>query len=227
MTAEHRDDDHRNGIHRDGIHLADAHGDDLHIDDVHLDDLHLADVHIADVMERLRQETAERIDRFGYTAMVVGTGDCTVPGCTCTPSSHPYAYSLGFVEHDHPELVAFGVPLSHVNTLMDPLYEAVRSGSPPTVGREHRHRLTDGLVVSLIPVPDRWVHRDPGRIGAWVDLYGPPLPPFVQVCWADHRGRLPWEPRCREEVVARQPILADDPIRYPRPPRNTARHRRR
>jgi hypothetical protein len=178
-------------------------------------------------LDQLRADTIDRIERYGYTATVVGTGECSVPGCTCSPEPYPYAYSLGLCEHGHPELVVFGLPLTHVNTVMKPVFEAVRDGSPLAIGREHRHDLGGGPVVSLLPVPDLWVQRDPGRIGGWFDVYRSAPPPFVQICWADRHGAMPWQPDCDREVSALQPILADDPLRYPRPPRNTARHRRR
>jgi hypothetical protein len=180
-----------------------------------------------DFFEQQRRDTIDRIHRYGYTAMVVGTGQCSVPGCDCRPEPYPYAYSLGFSEHDQPEIVTFGLPLAHVNELMDPLFDAVEDGHPTAIGREHRHDLGGGLVVSLVAVPDLWVRRDPGRIGAWIDVFGPPLPSFVQACWGDRHGRLPWDDGCIPAVAAAQPILADDPIRYPTPTRSCSRHRRR
>ena len=180
-----------------------------------------------DVFERAYADTIDRIRRHGYTASVVGTGECFVPGCTCEPEPYPYAYSLGLCELDHPELVLFGLPLSAVNSALDPVYEAARDGAPLEIGQDHRHEVGPGRVLSLVPVPELWVRRDPGRIGTWIDVYGGPLPPFVQVCWADRDGALPWDDECADVVRNLQPILADDPIRYPRPPRNTSRHRRR
>lgn len=182
---------------------------------------------LPDIFDRLRQDAIERIERHGYTAVVVGTGECAVPGCTCRPEPHPYAYSLGFCTHDHPELVVFGLTLPAVNTVMDPVLAALRSGAPLAVGQQHRHQLLRGPVISLVPVPELWLRRDPGRIGAWLDLYGPPLPSFVQICWADRNGHLPWDVNCDPAVAAAQPVLTDDPIRYPRPPRTRQRHRRR
>jgi hypothetical protein len=182
-----------------------------------------------DPFDELRANTVARIEQYGYTMTVVGTGDCEVPGCTCGPAPYPYAYSLGLVEHDQPELVMFGVPLSHVNTLARPVYEAIVAGRPLAAGREHRHELTSGAIISLVPVPDLWLRRDPGRVGGWLDVYASThrrLPAFTQICWADAAGSMPWEPACDTAVAAIQPVLADDPLRYPRPPRNTARHRR-
>lgn len=183
-----------------------------------------------DPYDEINADLLANIDRYGYTMIVVGTGECSVPGCTCQPEPYPYAYSLGLIDHDHPELVTFGVPRSHVNTLARPVYEAAAAGRALPIGRQHRHQLEGGPTISLVPVPELWVRRDPGRIGGWLDVYSASrarLPSFVQICWSDVNGALPWEPECDPDVAALQPILADDPLRYPRPPRNSARHHRR
>lgn len=181
---------------------------------------------LSDHYEQCFRDMGERIDHHGYTAMVVGTGECSVPGCVCAPDPYPYAYSLGFCEREHPELVTFGLPLPAVNAVMDPVRDALRLGTPLAIGREHRHQLDHGPVISLVEVPDLWVRRDPGRIGMWIGMYGHPLPDFVQICWADRNERLPWDDDCDPGVAAAQPLLADDPLRYPKPPRNRDRHRR-
>ncbi len=170
-----------------------------------------------------------KIDHYGYTVIVVGTGECSVPGCTCPPDPYPYAYSLGMFQYDdHPEVVVFGLPLSHVNAVVDPVYEAAAAGRPLAVGREHRHRLASGASFSLLPVPGLWVRRDPGRIGWWFNLFGghPVGPPFVQVCWADRHGRMPWDIECELGVAHAQPVLEHNSLRYPRPPRQAGRHNR-
>ncbi len=125
-----------------------------------------------DIYDQLRRDAIERIERHGYTTMVVGTGECAVPGCTCRPEPYPYAYSLGVCEYDHPELVTFGLPLRAINAVMDPVVDALRSGAPLAIGPEHRHEFDRGLVISLVPVPELWVRRDPGRIRAWIAAIG-------------------------------------------------------
>ncbi len=185
---------------------------------------------LPDPYDQLAADARRRIETYGYTMNVVGTGECAVPDCTCGPSRYPFAYSLGLVQYDHPEVVMFGVPRSHVNMLADPVYEAAAAGRPLAVGREHRHVLPAGPPISLVPVPDRWVRRDLDRIGGWLNVYAETcvrLPSFVQICWPDDDGLMPWEPGCDLQVVAVQPLLADDPLRYPTPPRNVGRHRRR
>jgi hypothetical protein len=41
----------------------------------------------------------------------------------------------------HPEIVMFGVPMSHVNEVSDLVYNRLLDGDPLPVGREHRHRV--------------------------------------------------------------------------------------
>lgn len=128
------------------------------------------------------------------------------------------------IEHRLDEHVVFGLPADRVHCVLHPICNAAIGGQPFAIGREHRHELPGGPVVALVPVPDRWVERDPGRIGSWFGVYDGPPPRFVQIFWADRFGFMPWEAQCATSVVAAQPVLQDDPIRFPRPPRNRDRH---
>jgi len=173
--------------------------------------------HSADPIDRLRADTRALIDRFGFTKLMIGTGECSVPGCDCVAESYPYAYTLGMCEHDSPEFVTFGVPSTHVASIVDPICNAVIDGVALPLGRECRIDLGgDGPLVSLVPVPDRWFEHDPDRIGSWHCLFRTRTPSFVQICWGDEDDRMPWEPACNPAVVAVQPVLADDPISFPR-----------
>jgi hypothetical protein len=58
-------------------------------------------------------------------------------------------------------------------------------------------------------------------------VYRSALPPLLQICWADSDGLMPWEPECDPAVRDLQPLLDDDPLRYPKPPRNSSRPRPR
>lgn len=183
---------------------------------------------MTDFFARFRADIAERIVRHGYTLIVVGAGECSVPGCTCPPSPHPYAYSLGLHRYDHPEIVMFGVPFSGADELARSVYDAIADGQPFPTGREFRTPLRDRLSISLDPVPARWVERDPDRVGQWFAHFGVRrMPEFVQVVWSDLLGRMPWDADADPAVRAMQPLLADDPIRIPAPRRRPARHRRR
>ncbi len=181
----------------------------------------------SDFFAQFRAQARERIDRYGYTAIVVGTGECSVPDCRCEPESYPYAYSIGLCERGHPEVVVFGLDRWHVSAALDAVAEAACAGNPLAVGPEHRHVFAGVHEYCLVPVPELWARRDLGRIGGWIDLYRSALPPLLQICWADEHGTMPWDDACDPGIRAVQPILSDDPIRYPKPPRSTSRQRRR
>ena len=168
-----------------------------------------------DPIDRNRFEARQRIDRYGFTKFIIGSGECSVPGCDCEPDLHPYAYTLGMHAHGSPDFVTFGLPISKVSAVVDPVCERAMRGSPVPIGKEHRTQLARGVVVSLVPVPDEWVGHDPGLVGAWFDVFAPRFPSFVQIFWADEAGRMPWEPACNPAVAVMQPLLFEDPLSVP------------
>ncbi|MEM1332458.1 MAG: DUF4262 domain-containing protein [Actinomycetota bacterium] len=176
-----------------------------------------------DHLARFRAETRQRIQRYGFTKLIIGTGECSIPGCDCEPDLHPYAYTLGMHRHDSHEFVTFGLPLSKVSAVVDPVCKMTLDGLPLAVGRDHRFHLSDDLVVSLVDVPDLWVEHDPGRVGAWFDLYEPQFPTFVQIFWGDEQGRMPWEPACNPAVATMQPMLFEDAMSVPPPAMDSRR----
>lgn len=170
-----------------------------------------------DPVDRLRAEARARIRRYGFTKLIIGTGQCDVPGCDCEPDPYSYAYTLGMCDHASPEFVTFGLPMSHVASVVDPACVTVMDGRQLSIGRDHRVDLPGGPTISFVAVPDMWVDRDSDRVGAWFDLYAPRTPEFVQICWADEQGYMPWEVGCNPAVAAVQPVLADDPVTVPPP----------
>lgn len=173
-------------------------------------------------------ETIARIERFGFTTVTIGTGECDVPGCTHTqPEPYTYAFSLGMIEHTLDEYVVFGLPAALVHHVLHAVCQVAIDEQPLAVGYEHRHSLPGGPIVTLLDVPDQWVQRDLHRVGSWLNVYGAStLPRFVQIFWADRNGHMPWDDGCDPHLPGAQPILADDPISIPKPPRNRSRHLR-
>lgn len=49
------------------------------------------------------------IEQYGHAVIAVGTGECSVPGCTCSASPVPWSYTVGLIEQGCPELVVFGL----------------------------------------------------------------------------------------------------------------------
>lgn len=174
----------------------------------------------------LRLDTERRILQFGYTMLGIGYGSCAIPGCSCNegPSAQPYAYSFGLWKHDHPEIVMFGVPMSHVNDVSNLVYNRLLDGDPLPVGREHLHRVPGGPLIALEHVPPGRIRRDPGRIAGWLDHFGQRVdrrPAMLQALWGDRDDVMPWEDGFDPEVAALQPLLVDDPINVPPRPRSS------
>ena len=73
-------------------------------------------------------DMAHKIARFGYTTMSVNAGECSVPSCECFSSPGPtWTYSIGLLEHKHPEIVIVGAPPDRAYELIDLAYDGIRS----------------------------------------------------------------------------------------------------
>ncbi len=62
---------------------------------------------------------AEMIRNHGHAVMCVGTGECSVPGCRCGPEPASWSYTIGLVEDDLPELIAFGLCQDSALTMLN------------------------------------------------------------------------------------------------------------
>lgn len=100
------------------------------------------------------------IDRFGWAVVPVGDG------------SRAWAYTIGLVEMDHPELVVMGMPPERAGTLLNSLAARICDGV----------KFLDGQRVAfgnkhyrIATVSDR--HFMNGRLGMWVNYYGALGPP--------------------------------------------------
>lgn len=174
---------------------------------------------------------ARAIALRGVALIHVGSAQCSEPGCCGgAPEPVPWTYTIGLVEHGHPEVVTLGLPMHHAAPLLNWVHDRHIAGSTIEPGDIEEF---DGVPVQLAPVPTSWVcgHDDP--MGRWFAHYAPGRPsldpPEVrQVLWADRTGLLPWDRGCDPEVVALQPILGHgDELPLNREPLRRPRGRRR
>jgi len=175
-------------------------------------------------------DMAHRIERFGFTTMAVNTGGCSVPGCSSPEHSGPtWTYSIGMLEHEHPEIVIVGAPLAQAYNLIDLAFRWHHLGLVLPCGRDDR-TTADGATFTTVPVPDRcWTESD--LMAFWHNYYRsvgwPGIDcvddPVVQLVIADEMGRFPWDERCDAGCVDSQPIIADDDSAWPRWNRATRR----
>lgn len=163
-------------------------------------------------------QIASGIARRGFFVVSVGSGRCAVPGCCCTPEPQPWCYTIGLSELQHPELVVMGLPPEAAHSVMTRAYERARFGNPLESGVEYE---LDSVRIKLVEVPGDWLATDPSRMALWVQHYGPgrkalTLPYVTQLVWADAAGRFPDDPACDPAIRELQPVLADNPVDYPR-----------
>lgn len=178
-------------------------------------------------------DMAHRIARFGFTTMSVNTGECSVPGCTGTEHPGPtWTYSIGMLEHNHPEVVVVGALPAEAYPLIDLAFEWHHLGLSLPSGRNDRTTVL-GATITTVPVPDpTWL--DTNLMAFWHNYYvagWPDLGSFdasvVQLVVADDMGRFPWDDGCDNTLVERQPIIEDDDSAWTQPNRATRRSRQR
>lgn len=162
-------------------------------------------------------DTASRIGRYGFTMNAVGFGECSSHGCHCSPDDEAWAYTIGMVEHNLPELVITGLAPVHCLEVATHIFEQFQVGEP--IPNDQRQWL--GLAPFMLrPVTPQWLAADPTRMAGWISYYGRRggfgLPDVTQVVWGDATGWFPGDPLCDPFIAADQPIIADDPYGFPR-----------
>ena len=164
-------------------------------------------------------DIAANIHRSGFMLIMVGSGKCSVPGRACEPSDECWSYSIGMVERGMPEVVVTGLADVHALYVANFVFDEFRAGRGMEVGEV---RWLGSAPLRLDDIDDAWLATDRDRMAQWFDHYGPgrsavQLPPVRQIVWGDAEGHFPDDPSCDPTVVARQPVLADDPLTFPTP----------
>lgn len=159
--------------------------------------------------------TEAAIRDHGLEIRVVDTGQCEVPGCTCRTGLRPWAYSIGLVEADLPELVTFGLGLQPSGRLLSLVAASLLDGASLLQGRD-ADLVLDGVPLRLIPVPQRCIVPPSDVMAQWFGYYaatrgGLPAPEVLQVVYADRLGRFPWSAGVGARSKFLQPVLADQP----------------
>ena len=146
---------------------------------------------------------AYKIERFGFTTIGVGTGKCSVPGCDCPPHVGPsWHYSIGMLEHGHPEVVIVGATNELACELLSFAFDSHHEGESLPFGRDDCTPAA-GMTITSLPIP-RSCWADSSLVALWHNYYRslgwPPMngvhAPFVQLVVADEAGRFPWDDGC-------------------------------
>jgi hypothetical protein len=115
-----------------------------------------------------------------------------------SPTSPPWAYTVGLTAFDRPELVVMGMPMNPVHRLLNGLAEMVIDGTAPQPGSHLR--FTNGLHLEWVRLSQPTAH-----LHSATDLFGQRIR-AMQAVHADDRGRWPWDARYRDGRGG-QPVL--------------------
>ncbi len=139
----------------------------------------------------------------GFSIQAVGGGD----------DGASWAYTIGFLELGHPEVIVFGLDVQSAGEALHVLHREIVDGARRPIGIEHVQSLGDGDDgVRLLPVPDSAWWDDANRLAVAAAYYSAlgwerEQLRAVQLVWAAPGGHFPWEPECSPRFRHVQPIL--------------------
>jgi len=128
-------------------------------------------------IEEWLDQTRERIDRYGFTMVMVEGGKSS------------WTYTIGLTESfGDPELVVTGLDAEHSVFLIDGLAERIKDGERFDSGETS----LCGVPLRIGPVhPTQWIH---GRFNSWLEFYDDeprPQPDAVQILWPNDDDVFP------------------------------------
>jgi hypothetical protein len=149
------------------------------------------------------QRVRRSIDEHGFTVQAV-SGNGGAPS---------WAYTIGFLELGHPEVIVFGLDPECAAAALRRLYDEILDGRHRPVGLEHPQTLAAADdEIRLLPVPQSAWDDDANHFAVAAAYYAalawePEARRAVQLVWAAPGGHFPWEPECPERFRVLQPIL--------------------
>jgi len=121
----------------------------------------------------------EHIDQVGWSVTAVGA-DRLVP---------QFAYTVGFTEHNLPELLISGLPFEVMHGVLNTAGRLAYDGARWRHGQHVAEIIVgfDAVIVDGAPLPGM-------RPGTAYARYGPARVRIQQIIWPDPAGRFPWQP---------------------------------
>ncbi|WP_210520213.1 DUF4262 domain-containing protein [Hymenobacter terricola] len=126
---------------------------------------------------------------------------CLFEADTATPA---FAYTIGLWKNfNHPELIAFGLPLDTMHAILNDAGDIIKAGTPLETTVDNFE------ILELHPVQFRQVDADnvPDYFGYAQWFYKYESFPALQLFWTDKVGKFPWEPEFDKRYEFDQPLL--------------------
>ena len=144
-------------------------------------------------LDKVDLKVLDDIKKYGWSSISVFPTEDD-PGCYFT-------YTVGLLEHNHPDLIVVGMPPEVSHGVLNAAYEAIGRGTrfePDTYSTEvlNTYRVAIVEVVDpLGPLPMSMVNHLFGRVEG------------LQIVWPDAADKFPWDEGFDDHFRARQPIL--------------------
>ncbi|MET4074783.1 DUF4262 domain-containing protein [Hymenobacter sp. UYCo722] len=134
------------------------------------------------------------VEKHGWTV-------CLFEADTATPA---FAYTIGLWKNfNHPEIIAFGLPLNTMHAILNDAGDIIKAGNPLELAVDNFE------ILELHPVQFRQVDADntTDYFGYAQWFYDYEAFPALQLFWTDKAGRFPWETEFDKSYEFDQPLL--------------------
>ncbi|WP_435204950.1 DUF4262 domain-containing protein [Micromonospora sp. bgisy143] len=118
-------------------------------------------------------------------------------------TSVPFAYTVGLTAHDHPELIAAGLPPEVAHSLLNDLALRIYDTAERFTHGQRISDLIAGYDAIIIDGPP----TDELLPGMAINRYGRDRVRLQQMVWPDQQGRFPWDNGYTFDPRA-QPLIA-------------------
>ncbi|MGY3089099.1 hypothetical protein ACVWYF_002139 [Hymenobacter sp. UYAg731] len=134
------------------------------------------------------------VEKHGWTV-------CLFDADTATPK---FAYTIGLWKNfNHPEIIAFGLPLDTMHAILNDAGDLIKAGNPLKIAVDNFE------ILELHPVQFRQIDADNivDYFGYAQWFYDYEAFPALQLFWTDKASQFPWEPEFDKSYEFDQPLL--------------------
>lgn len=139
-------------------------------------------------LKKVLEDTERFLNEPGWMVMAVGPGD-DKPG---------FAYTVGLIHYDHPEVIVFGLPPTTAHSILGDVAERVKAGEMLLPNSTWEDFTANGLPAKFIVAKT----DDLNLCGRYFEEFT-----ALQLVWPDKEGRFPWEPGWDKKFDAHQSLL--------------------
>lgn len=148
---------------------------------------------------------------------IEASGMAVVGVFASTAEETPFAYSVGAMLRNQPELLLIGVPLEVAHQVLNQLQLPILAGDEPAVVPEtFSDTVFAGVSAYFAPVAPEVAEQTEylNVLRAYCKRHQRPLPPVLQLVWPSQEGHFPWSADATDEYKAAQPFVGISPVAH-------------